>query len=81
MGNVKDTGKSLIFASVASLGKKEYLNNKYFEKDYFDYIVIDVMGDIGVILSLVSGIILSLAITVACYLVDRMIFNKKFNIE
>ena len=41
MGNVKDTGKSLIFASVASLGKKEYLNNKYFEKDYFDYIVID----------------------------------------
>ena len=41
MGEVKDTDKSLIFASVASLGKKEYLNNKYFEKDYFDYIVID----------------------------------------
>ena len=40
-GEVKDTDKSLIFASVASLGKKEYLNNKYFEKDYFDYIVID----------------------------------------
>lgn len=41
MSNVKNTDKSLIFASVASLGKKEYLNNRYFDKEYFDYIVID----------------------------------------
>ncbi len=37
----KETGKSVIFASVATLGKAEYLNDKYFAPDYFDYIVID----------------------------------------
>ena len=40
-GNEKATDKSLIFASVSSLGKKEYLNEKYFQPEYFDYIVID----------------------------------------
>ena len=38
---VHDTGKAVIFASVASLGKDEYLNDKYFSPDYFDYIVVD----------------------------------------
>lgn len=37
----KATGKSVIFASVYTLGRKEYLTEKYFSKDYFDYIVID----------------------------------------
>lgn len=40
-GKQKDTDKSVIFASVATLGRTEYLSEKYFEKDYFDYIVID----------------------------------------
>ncbi len=37
----KATGKSVIFASVYTLGRKEYLTEKYFSEDYFDYIVID----------------------------------------
>ena len=41
MGDEKCTDKPLIFASVASLGKPEYLNEKYFASDYFDYVVID----------------------------------------
>lgn len=41
MGAEKCTDKSLIFASVASLGKSEYLNEQYFASDYFDYVVID----------------------------------------
>lgn len=40
-GKQKDTNKSVIFASVMTLGRKEYLNNEYFSRDYFDYIVID----------------------------------------
>ena len=40
-GKQKDTNKSVIFASVMTLGRKEYLNDKYFSRDYFDYIVID----------------------------------------
>lgn len=40
-GNEKCTDKSMIFASVATLGKSEYLNETYFSKDYFDYVVID----------------------------------------
>ena len=40
-GEQKCTDKSVIFASVATLGRQEYLNEKYFSKDYFDYIVID----------------------------------------
>lgn len=33
--------KSIIFASVASLGKEEFLNESVFPRDYFEYIVID----------------------------------------
>lgn len=40
-GDEKCTDKSVIFASVATLGKSEYLNEKYFVPDYFDYVVID----------------------------------------
>lgn len=40
-GKQKDTDKDVIFASVATLGREEYLTSEYFEKDYFDYIVID----------------------------------------
>lgn len=46
-GDQKSTDKSVIFASVATLGRKEYLNEKYFSKDYFDYIVIDDYAIIG----------------------------------
>ncbi len=31
----------MIFASVATLGRKEYLTEEYFAPDYFDYLVID----------------------------------------
>ncbi|MGN1033669.1 MAG: DEAD/DEAH box helicase family protein, partial [Intestinibacter sp.] len=41
MNSIKDTDKDIIFASVNTLGKDKYLNEKYFKKDYFDYIVID----------------------------------------
>ena len=37
----KTRDKSVIFASVSSLGKTDYLNESYFARDYFDYIVID----------------------------------------
>lgn len=40
-GDVKCTDKSVIFASVETLGRPEYLNEKYFSSDYFNYIVID----------------------------------------
>lgn len=40
-GESKCTDKSMIFASVVTLGRSEYLNNKYFASDYFNYIVID----------------------------------------
>ena len=40
-GEEKCTDKSVIFASVATLGRKEYLNEKYFTPDYFQYVVID----------------------------------------
>lgn len=40
-GKQKDTDKSVIFASVATLGRSEYLTAEYFAPDYFDYIVID----------------------------------------
>ncbi|WP_242824083.1 DEAD/DEAH box helicase family protein [[Clostridium] dakarense] len=41
MNSTRDNNKDIIFASVQSLGKKEYLNEDYFPKDYFDYIVVD----------------------------------------
>lgn len=40
-GQEKSAGKSVIFASVSTLGKPAYLNGRYFPRDYFDYIVID----------------------------------------
>lgn len=40
-GTEKSTDRSVIFASVATLGRSEYLNERYFSKDYFDYIVVD----------------------------------------
>ena len=40
-GRQKDTDKSVIFASVATLGREEYLREEYFSRNYFDYIVID----------------------------------------
>lgn len=40
-GKIKDTEKSVIFASVATLGRPEYLNENYFPRDYFTYLVID----------------------------------------
>lgn len=40
-GKIHDTDKAVIFASVASLGKDEYLNGEFFSPDYFDYIVVD----------------------------------------
>ena len=39
--DIKDTDKSMIFALVQTLGKDQYLSEKYFSRDYFDYIVID----------------------------------------
>ena len=40
-GGQRDTKKAVVFASVATLGKEEYLNEGYFPKDYFQYIVVD----------------------------------------
>ena len=40
-GDSKCTEKSVIFASVATLGRAEYLNENYFAPDYFTYVVID----------------------------------------
>lgn len=39
--NEKTTDKSVVFASVYTLGKKEYLNDQYFEPEYFNYLIID----------------------------------------
>lgn len=40
-GKEKCTDKSVIFASVATLGNPTYLNDAYFLKNQFDYIVVD----------------------------------------
>ena len=40
-GKQKDTDKAVIFASVATLGRSEYLTKEFFAPDYFDYVVID----------------------------------------
>ena len=37
----KETEKDLVLGSVQTLGKDEYLNEKYFSKEAFDYIVVD----------------------------------------
>ena len=41
MNSIKDNDKDIVFASVQSLGKDNYLNEDYFPRDYFDYIVVD----------------------------------------
>lgn len=46
-GKQKDIGKSVIFASVATLGRNEYLTEEFFAQDYFDYLVIDEYDIIG----------------------------------
>lgn len=40
-GDDKCTDKAVIFASVSTLGRLEYLNEEYFAPDYFSYLVID----------------------------------------
>lgn len=40
-GKQKDTEKAVIFASVSTLGREEYLEERYFNRDYFDYLIID----------------------------------------
>ena len=40
-GDNKDIDRSVIFASVASLGQERYLTSEYFAPDYFEYIVVD----------------------------------------
>lgn len=39
--DVKNTDEDFIFALVQSLGKEKYLDEKYFKRDDFDYIIID----------------------------------------
>ena len=39
--NQKDTDADITFSLVQTLGKKNYLNDNYFKKDHFDYIIID----------------------------------------
>lgn len=46
-GKQKDTDKSVVFASVATLGRNEYLTKDFFAPDYFDYLVIDEYDIIG----------------------------------
>ncbi|WWU66085.1 DEAD/DEAH box helicase family protein [Clostridium baratii] len=41
ISGAKECNKDIIFASVQTLGKEDYLNEEYFKNDYFDYIVID----------------------------------------
>lgn len=41
MNSTKDRDKDIVFASVQSLGKENYLNDEYFSRNYFDYIVVD----------------------------------------
>lgn len=40
-GNRKETDKSVIFASVSTLGRKNYLTEEYFKQDYFELVIID----------------------------------------
>ncbi len=40
-GKTKCTDKPVIFASVATLGSDQYLNDQYFPPDYFQYIIVD----------------------------------------
>lgn len=40
-GSKKEIGKDITFANISTIGKTKYLNESYFSKNYFDYIVID----------------------------------------
>ena len=40
-GDSKEVKGDIVFASVQTLGKKEYLNDEYFSREHFDYVVID----------------------------------------
>lgn len=40
-GSCKDTAGAIIFASVQTLGNRDYLCDRYFAPDAFDYIIID----------------------------------------
>jgi HKD family nuclease len=40
-GERKDKDCDILFATVQTLGRKEYLNDEYFTRDQFDYIIID----------------------------------------
>lgn len=40
-GKQKDTKQAVIFASVATLGRPEYLNSHFFTPDDFEYLIID----------------------------------------
>lgn len=40
-GDKKDDDCEVLFATVQTLGKSEYLCDKWFPRDYFDYIVVD----------------------------------------
>ena len=40
-GSSKCTTGKVIFASVATLGSRQYLNDRYFPRDYFQYVVVD----------------------------------------
>lgn len=40
-GYEKNTDSDIVFASIATLGKQNYLNDQYFNRFEFDYIVID----------------------------------------
>ena len=44
---IKDTDADVIFASVQSLGKLKYLNDNWFKRDYFEYIIFDEMHHIA----------------------------------
>ncbi|GAA0179038.1 hypothetical protein SH2C18_19870 [Clostridium sediminicola] len=37
----KELESDILFATVQTLGKKEYLNKEYFKANHFDYIIID----------------------------------------
>jgi len=39
--DTKDIDKDIIFGSIGTLGKSGYLKEKFFEPDYFDYIIVD----------------------------------------
>jgi len=47
-GNTKDADGEIVLATVQTLGKEQYLNDEYFRRDAFDYIVIDEFHHVAV---------------------------------